>query len=118
MARACASEGMPPHGPTQDDGDVGEGSESAICSSDHDVSPTVVQMKESKTTTTPYEAEMAVQLSAVPINTPKVSFTAERFSEAKKIFTPRAHAQQGVKQSFCPSVVVVVVVNTKMARSA
>ena len=34
------------------------------------------------------------------------------------IFTPRAHAQQGVKQSFCPSVVVVVVVNTKMARSA
>ena len=37
------------------------------------------------------------------------------------IITPRAHAQQGVKQSFCPSVVVVVVVvvvNTKMARSA
>ena len=35
------------------------------------------------------------------------------------LVTPRAHAQQGVKQSFCPSVVVVVVVvNTKMARSA
>ena len=38
------------------------------------------------------------------------------------VITPRAHAQQGVKQSFCPSVVVVVVVvvvvNTKMARSA
>ena len=36
------------------------------------------------------------------------------------VVTPRAHAQQGVKQSFCPSVVVVVVVvvNTKMARSA
>ena len=33
--------------------------------------------------------------------------------------TPCTHAQQGVKQSFCPSVVVVVVVvNTKMARSA
>ena len=31
-------------------------------------------------------------------------------------FLPRAHAQ-GVKQSVCPSVVVVVVVGTKIARS-
>ena len=37
----------------------------------------------------------------------------------RSVITPRAHAQQGVKQSVCPSVVVVVViVNTKMARSA
>ena len=35
------------------------------------------------------------------------------------LITPRAHAQQGVKQWVCPSVVVVVVVvvNTKIARS-
>ena len=76
--RAYASKGMPPRAPTQgDEGDVGEGSKSASCSSD--VSPPVVQMKESKTTTAPDEAEMAVQSSAVQINASKVSFNAEDY---------------------------------------